>query len=155
MNSYHYIECGLNNVYIQGLEIVTDDEGDEVITIPNVYALHRAIALGIVSHESSMSGDELRFLRTEMGYTQAELATLVHHDKQTIGRWERSEFEIVGSAEAIIRRLSIEKLKLDAQEGIDELSKRSIPSAINQPITIQKLDDNSANDNSNYELLVA
>lgn len=151
MDNYHYTECGLDNVYIQGLATEIDDDGDEIITIPAVPALHNAIALGIVSHNNSISGDELRFLRAEMGYTQSELAGLVHHDKQSIGRWERSEYDIKGSAEAIIRRLAIEKLNLESNKGIDELSKQSVPSAKIQPITIQKTD----NDNANYHLLVA
>ncbi len=148
MNSHHYTECGLQNVYIDGLEIVLDDDGDEVITIPAINELHRVIAMGIVSHEHGMSGGELRFLRTEMGYTQAELSILVHHDKQSIGRWERSEFEIDSSAEAIIRRLAIEKLLLNIDSGIDELSRRSVPSVKTQPINIKKAD-------GAYELLAA
>lgn len=131
----------------EGLEFVRDDDGDEIITIPAVNELHRIIALGIVSHEYGISGDELRFLRTEMGYTQAELAELVHHDKQSIGRWERGEYDMDSSAEAIIRRLAIEKLSLNIDSGIDELSRRSIPTAQTQHINIRK-----TNDNGCYEL---
>lgn len=150
MSSHHYTECGLENVFIDGLEFVVDDEGDEIITIPAVNELHKVIALGIISHEHGMSGAELRFLRTEMGYTQSELAAFVHHDKQSIGRWERGEYDIDSKAEAIIRRLAIEKLMLDSTQGIDELSRRSVPTARAQPINIKK-----ANDNGGYELLAA
>jgi len=152
MNSHHYTECGLQNVFIDGLEFVVDDEGDEIITIPAVNELHRVIALGIVSHEHGMSGEELRFLRTEMGYTQAELAALVHHEKQSIGRWERGEFDLDSSAEAIIRRLAIEKLELNAHKGMEELSRSSVPTAKAQPINIRKTNDNEA---TGYQLLEA
>jgi DNA-binding transcriptional regulator YiaG len=150
MNSHHYTESGLQNVFIEGLEIAIDDEGDEVVTIPAINELHRVIAYGIVSHKHGISGDELRFLRSEMGYTQNELAVLVHHDKQSIGRWERGEYEIDSSAEAIVRRLAIEKLSLNIDSGIDELSRHSVPSAQTQPINIKKSNDNGA-----YELLAA
>lgn len=149
MNRHHYTECGLKNVYIDGLVFVVDDEGDEIITIPAVNELHRVIALGIVSHQHGISPDELRFLRTEMGYTQSELATLVHHDKQSVGRWERGEFDIDSTAETIIRRLAIEKLKLPADLGVDELSRRSVPTVRAQPIQIHHSNDNG------YELLRA
>ncbi len=152
MTSHHYTECGLQNVFIEGLDVVVDDDGDEIITIPAVNELHKLIALGIVSHEHGMSADELRFLRTEMGYTQAELATLVHHDKQSIGRWERGEYDIDSSAETIIRRLAIEKLNLSTDKGMEELSRRSIPTVKTQPINIRK---NGCNDNDTYELLAA
>lgn len=150
MSNHHYTECGLQNVFIEGLTPVIDDDGDEIITIPAINELHRVIALGIVSHEHGMSGDELRFLRSEMGYTQAELAELVHHDKQSIGRWERSEYEIASAAEAIIRRLAIEKLSLEVESGIDELSRRSVPSAQTQFINIRK-----SGSNGTYELEAA
>lgn len=142
MNSHHYTECGLNNVFIDGLDAFRDDDGEEVITVPAVNELHYVIALGIVSHEHGISGDELRFLRTEMGFTQAELGTLVHHDKQSVGRWERGEFEIDGAAETIIRRLAIEILELQIEVEMEDLSRRSVPTAKSQPINIRMTNDN-------------
>lgn len=149
MNSHHYTECGLKNVVIDGLPFLVDDDGDEIIHIPAVNELHKVIALGIVSHAHGISSDELRFLRTEMGLTQAELATLVHHDKQSVGRWERGEFEIDGAAETIIRRLAIEMLDLDVETEMAELSRRSVPTTKTQTINIR------SNDNGEYELLAA
>lgn len=133
---HHYTECGLMNVYISGIEKMVDDDGDEVIVIPAVNDLHHIIAEGIVSHGKGISGAELRFLRSEMGLTQAELAILVHKDKQTIGRWERSETDIDGVAEALIRKLAIEKLLLKVDLGMDQLSLRSVSTAVDQPIKI-------------------
>lgn len=151
MSSHHYTESGLKNVFIDGLETFLDDDGDEVITIPAINELHHVIALGIVSHEHGISGDELRFLRTEMGLTQAELGALVHHDKQSVGRWERGEFEIDGAAETIIRRLAIEMLKLATEAAIEDLSRRSVPTVKAQPITIQMTN----NDQPEYTLVAA
>ena len=85
MEDYRYTECGLNSVMISGLTPQIDDAGDEVVIIPNVNVLHRAIAESIVQHPNSISGPELRFLRTELGMTQSQLAQLVHKDAQTIG----------------------------------------------------------------------
>lgn len=139
---YHYTECGLNNIVIEGLSVLIDDEGDEVVEIPYINKLHSAIASGIVLHEQGMSGAELRFLRSEIGMTQAELANFLHKDKQTIGRWERAESEIDGTSETMIRKLAIEKLELDITDSIDELSKKSVSTAQDQTISI------IANDNS-------
>ncbi|HCP81790.1 MAG TPA: transcriptional regulator [Octadecabacter sp.] len=148
MSAYHYTECGLNNVFIEGLAPVTDVDGDEVIEIPAINALHCAIAEGIVKHEKGISGDELRFLRSEMGYTQAELATIVHVDKQTIGRWERGEFSIEGTAETVIRRLAVEKLVLPYEEGLEKLARSSVSTAETQPINIKA-------QNGSYQLQAA
>jgi len=136
MTIYHYTECGLQNVFIDGLKPVVDDDGDEVIEIPMINALHREIASGIVGHDKGMTGDELRFLRSEIGLTQAELARVLHVDKQTIGRWERGETEFESKAEALVRKLAIEKLGLLIDTGIDDLSRRSVPTAEMQEIRI-------------------
>lgn len=141
MATYHYTESGLLNVYIEGLSPMTDDDGDEVIQIPAINELHCAIAQGIVSHGKGMSPQELRFLRTEMGLTQDELARLVHKDKQAVGRWERGERPIGGATETVIRSLAIDNLKLDALPGgTEQLSKSSVPSAEIQPIKINHLE---------------
>ena len=143
MADHHYTECGLQNVFIKGITKMIDDDDDEVIQIPAVNTLHRVIAEGIVSHAKGMDGTELRYLRSEMGYTQSELAALVHRDKQSIGRWERSETEIDSVAEAVIRKLAIEKLKLRVELGMDQLSLRSVPTAETQTIVINLVDAGS------------
>lgn len=140
MTAYHYTECGLINVFIEGLKPVTDVDGDESIEVPAINGLHFAIAEAIVKHEKGISGGELRFLRSEMGYTQAELASIVHVDKQTIGRWERGEFSIEGPAETVIRRLAIEKLVLHYEEGLEKLARSSVSTATPQPINIKAHD---------------
>jgi len=136
MNTYHYTECGLQNVYISGLEPTVDEDGDDVIEIPFINVLHTAIAHGIVKHAKGISGSELRFLRSEVGLTQAELALLVHADKQTIGRWERGEWPIDSTAETVIRRLAIEKLLIPYDQGIEVLARSSVQTAETQPINI-------------------
>ncbi|NSX54600.1 helix-turn-helix transcriptional regulator [Parasulfitobacter algicola] len=121
MSKYQYIESGLDNVYINGLSPVVDDDGDEVITVPYIAGLHVEIARGIVTRDGQISGRELRFLRTEMGMTQAELAAKVNADAQTIGRWERDEYDIDPTAETVIRRLAGEKLIDAFDQSIDQL----------------------------------
>ena len=141
MANHHYTECGLQNVYIQGINPLVDDDGDDVILVAGINILHRVIAEAIVSHPKGMNGAELRFLRTEMGYTQSEMATIVHRDKQTIGRWERSEKELDSVAETLIRKLAIEKLALQVDLKIEQLSRSSVPTAEVQPINISAVDD--------------
>jgi transcriptional regulator with XRE-family HTH domain len=141
MTDHHYTECGLQNVYIHGIKPMVDDDGDDVILVSGINTLHRVIAEGIVSHPKGMNGSELRFLRTEMGLTQSEMASFVHRDKQTIGRWERSEKEIDSVSEALIRKLAIEKLELKVNLKMEQLSRNSVPTAEVQPININVVDD--------------
>jgi DNA-binding transcriptional regulator YiaG len=133
---YQYTECGLDNVVIRGMPVVVDDAGEEVYSIPNVIGLHRTIAACIIKHVRGISPKELRFLRTEMGMTQAELAEIVKKDHQTVGRWERGETMLDQNAETVIRLLASEKLGIRDGESVTEMAKRSVPSAEVQVIFI-------------------
>lgn len=121
---YHYTECGLDNVYIEGVEVTRDDTGDEVVRLPNIGLLHRLIAKALVDKRGPLTGRELRFLRTEMGYTQAELARIVQVDTQTVGRWERGETPIPGAADMLVRKLVLERLGLEETVPVEELARR-------------------------------
>ncbi len=125
--NYQYTECGLDYIYIYGLKPVKDDEGEECFPINNINQLHQLIAEAIVTQIKGLGGKELRFLRTEMGYTQAELAQIVKKDTQTIGRWERGETEIDQNAEFLIRSLAKERLKIQSRLTIPELAALCIP----------------------------
>jgi DNA-binding transcriptional regulator YiaG len=126
---YHYTECGLDNVQIHNMDVLTDDAGDEVYCIPNVLGLHKVIAHCIITTKRGIGPKELRFLRTEMGYTQAELAALIQKDHQTVGRWERGETPIDANAEFVIRIVAGERLGIDRNMSAEELARSCITSA--------------------------
>lgn len=129
MEPYHYRECGLDNVYIEGIEVLTDDDGDDVVVIPDVVGLHRTIARRLVQATGGLNGKEVRFLRTMLGMTQAELAAVLHVDHQTVGRWERSETQIQENADTLLRLMATQRLKLDELEPVEDVAKRTVPSA--------------------------
>lgn len=150
MNAYHYTECGLDNVVVEGVDFVVDDAGEQVVTIPHVNGLHKAIATGIVVKKGSMTGRELRFLRSEMGLTQAELAQYVHREPLAISRWERGEVaEIDPNAEAMIRLLARESLELHVEASVRSIAGWSVASAATPPIVID------GSDPENYRLKAA
>ena len=68
MTIWHYTECGLDHVVIE-TSVTRDDAGDDVIAIPAIGLLHRAIAEGVINTMGVLTGREFRFLRTEMGLT--------------------------------------------------------------------------------------
>lgn len=136
MNKYHYIESGLDNVFINGLEPVVDADGDQVIEIPFIGALHAEIARGIVISKGAISGKELRFLRTEMGMTQAELSQKVGVDSQTVGRWEREETPFNSNAELVIRKIAGERLIDAFDESMERLVDRVNSDETDPDITI-------------------
>jgi len=141
--SYQYLESGLDNVWIEGVQPITDDAGEVCHGFDNPKGLHRAIAQVIVS-KSGLSGRELKFLRSELGLTQDQLADVLHNSSLTVSRWERGTHPIDPNAETIIRVLAIEKLNLKKVKDVVGLAKLSISEA--QTCTI-RID---GSDPSNY-----
>lgn len=137
---YNYTECGLDNVVIRGMQMPVDDAGEEVYTIRNILGLHRTIAHSIITSGHGMLPKELRFLRTEIGLTQSELAQTVQKDHQTVGRWERGEVPIDGNAELVIRLLAAEKLDINPDMSVEDMAKKCLPSAKFRVIVIDGSD---------------
>ncbi len=146
---YRYSECGLDHVFIEGLEVVVDDAGEDVYSIPNLPSLHRAIAKSIVMQKSGLSGKELRFLRTEMGLSQAELAEVFRVSRITVNRWDREKGKIDSTAQVVIRLFVAERLGITLEVSIAEMAKRSVSSADTGSIRID------GKDPSNYRLIAA
>ncbi|HET6376198.1 MAG TPA: helix-turn-helix domain-containing protein [Methylocella sp.] len=146
MSTYRYTESGLDNVIIDGVDFLADDAGDGCVMIPNVNGLHKTIARGIVIRKASMSGPELRFIRTEMGMTQAELAQMLHREPLAVSRWERGETPIDANAEALVRLYAIQELKLLDQADVRAVAGWCVPTAETPPIRID------GSDPSNYRL---
>jgi len=138
---YRYDECGLDNVILVGLEVCQDDEGEDVITIRNINALHRAIADGIARKTSGINGRELRFLRTELGLTQAELASAISKDVQTVGRWERGEYPMDPTADTVIRMLVFQHIAGAEQvPAVEQMAKWAVASSGEPPFRIDATD---------------
>jgi DNA-binding transcriptional regulator YiaG len=146
MSTYRYTESGLDNVMIDGVNLLADDAGERCMVIPNINGLHKAISHGIVVRRESMSGRELRFIRTEMGMTQAELANMLHREPLAVSRWERAESPIDANAEALVRLYAIQELKLPGDANVREIAGWCVPSAETPPIRID------GSDPSNYRL---
>ena len=146
---YRYTASGLDNVILVGLEECTDDHGEKCVTIPNINKLHEAIAMSVLTRRGGMTGAELKFVRTLMGMTQAELGKIVNREALTIGRWERGEFENDPNAEAIIRLVTAERLQLKLDAPIEDVTGWCFQTADTPAIRID------ARDPDNYRPLAA
>ena len=111
ITTHQYTECGLPNIWIRGLSI-QDDAGEKTIRIPGIRKLHALISTAVVQSDGTLTGSELRYLRTEMGMTQTQLGELVHRDRLTVSHWEKDESTLDGATEAYIRILASKKLNL-------------------------------------------
>lgn len=99
----HYTMGGLNDIYLlNGFSKVETDYGGGV-KFSDISGLHKAIGFSLITDRKILSPSELRFLRKEMGLTQADLAQRLGMSDQQVARWEKGESEITGPAEKLIR----------------------------------------------------
>lgn len=103
MNEYHYSECGLDNIYlVNGFEI-TKTDGDEEIFIHDIHGLHKAIGMSIVFKQGLLLGNEIKFIRTTLDFSQTRLAQLLGCTYQTILLWEKNKTPISKTADRLLR----------------------------------------------------
>ena len=120
---YHYVECGLDYIYLSnGYDVVNTPRGNG-IKIMDREGLHKAIGEMLVSEKKHLDGSEFRFLRHELNMTQQNLAALLGVNVQTVARWEKEKtIDIPGPAQRVIRLLYSEKM--DGNQEICEPLKR-------------------------------
>ncbi len=86
---YHYQESGLRNVWLENGYDLRETPYGHGIAIHDAEGLHRALARGLIAKGGKLTGAELRFLRQEMGLSQAKLATMLGNEAQTVALWEK------------------------------------------------------------------
>lgn len=88
MSDYHYIECGLRNVWLENGFSIRQTKYGEGVSIHDVDGLHRAIAQSL-ANRPALTGAEIRFLRKGMGLSQRGLGELLGVSDQAVALWER------------------------------------------------------------------
>ncbi|MBV7460600.1 MULTISPECIES: transcriptional regulator [unclassified Acidovorax] len=106
---YHYTECGLLNVWLENGYTKHETQYGSGVSICDVDGLHQALALAIADKEGSITGKELRFIRTMLDLSQSALGKLVGSTEQSVSLWERRG-RVPKAAEIIIRMMLLEKL---------------------------------------------
>ncbi len=101
---HHYTECGLDAVYLAGVDICTCPACDEVFaSIPNVPDLHARIGEKLLKKKSLLNGPEIRFLRKNLGLSAKKFARYLSVDHATLSRWENDKQEPTGTHDRLIR----------------------------------------------------
>jgi putative transcriptional regulator len=107
-NLYHYTECGLDYVWLgSGVRLIETGYGPAA-EITDADTLDQAIAEFIVTHKKSLTGQDVRFLRSELDLTQAELAGLLGKDAQSVARWEKEKTTIPSTEDRALRQIYLE-----------------------------------------------
>jgi DNA-binding transcriptional regulator YiaG len=103
MKSYHYTECGLDNIFlVNGFESM-DFEGETVYSVHNTAGLHKAIGENILNKTSLLAGAEIRFLRKEIEMGQKDLAGVLGVKDQSVANYEKNVHKQSQAVDIIIR----------------------------------------------------
>ncbi|MCI0734459.1 MAG: hypothetical protein L0Y38_11685 [Methylococcaceae bacterium] len=91
MNAYHYVQCGLDNIWLRnGFEIVETSYGKSV-KIDRPDQLDAAICEYLTKKAAPLTGHEFRFLRLQLDMSQKRIGELMGKEAQTVALWEKSE----------------------------------------------------------------
>lgn len=108
--NYHYIECGLDNIYLSnGFKLMNTHRG-EAISIHDIDGLHKSIGLYLVTSKKELSSKEIRFLREEMLMSQFTLGRLLGVSEQAVRRWETGKTIIPKPSEYLLRLIYQEQV---------------------------------------------
>lgn len=126
MEAFHYKSCGLDHVFLLNGYEVRELGGSRAVAIHDLEGLHRAIASQLIEKPAPLTGQELRFLRVEMDFSQKALGQLLGVTDQAVAKWEKGQTKkIAKTADTLVRLLAREcLLKRDGRvfEFVRELS---------------------------------
>lgn len=101
---YHYTECGLDNVYLENISVYTCNKcSDEFVEIPQPVQLHIMLAIVISQKPAPLNGQEIRFLRKEVGMTGKAYAEMLGVNPVTLSKWENNNLNRESSSDRAIR----------------------------------------------------
>lgn len=102
---YRYDESGLSNVVLVGVEVRHCAACGRVPVIQGIEGLHRALARCIIEQDARLDGEQVRFLRSYLGWRAVDFAKIMGVTKESVSRWENDHEPIGGAADRALRLL--------------------------------------------------
>ena len=118
---YHYTESGLENVYLENLEVEFCPRCQR--TVPRfrrLPLLHETIGRALAHQPAPLAGAQVRYLRKHLAYKVREWATLLRVEAATASGWEAGEFACEPPADLLIRLTWLQLLAARAGAGLPD-----------------------------------
>ncbi|NOX34392.1 MAG: helix-turn-helix domain-containing protein [Deltaproteobacteria bacterium] len=139
---YHYIESGLDNVWLGDVSVYRCECGEYFASIPAIIELNLVIALYLIKKKTFLKGREIKYLRKNAGLNAKAFAEYIGIDKSTLSRWENNKQIIDKSNDRMIRLfyatfkgVSPDKMKSFFDDVMKEIDNNGEETRINIPIT--------------------
>lgn len=124
---YHYSESGLDNVFLANIPAVKCPKCSvEIPVIERPEQLNEMIAHAIFQKKFLLNGKEVRFLRTQLGYSQKDFADEIVKTKEYMNRIENGAGPVTPELDQHIR-LNYLRLK-----GTPKRTYEAFQNALNQ-----------------------
>ena len=118
---YHYVECGLPNVWLRnGFEKKQTPYG-EGVSISDIEGLHRCISRTLCDKPGQLTGPEFRFLRRELDFSQKIIGEIFGRSDRSIRDLEHKD-GVKEPYNGFIRHLYLESI--DSESSYIDLFKR-------------------------------
>jgi DNA-binding transcriptional regulator YiaG len=139
---YHYTESGLDNVWLVNGYTVRKTAYGKAVAVIGADSLHAFLVNRLLKKAGRLTGKEVRFLRSFLGFSQANLGTALGVTDQAVSLWERTG-RVPKSGDALLRVIVAAKLDKatpvgDLVERINELDRK-----INQRIVVREAPNKS------------
>jgi len=119
--TYHYTMCGLDYIYLKNGYRRQETEYGAGVSIERAHSLDRSIAVSVLTSFARLRGQEVRFMRSLVDFSQTDLAVHLGVKRITVARWEAApKTPIPGPADRAFRVLAASKL-FDAEWAISLL----------------------------------
>lgn len=106
--NHHYVESGLPNVVLLGVELrVCPACGEEERVMPRLAQLHRVIAEAVAEKTARLTGAEIRFLRKHLGWSAEAFAGVIGVRPETVSRWENEKEPMGATSERLLRLMAL------------------------------------------------
>jgi putative zinc finger/helix-turn-helix YgiT family protein len=123
--NYRYVDSGLPNVTLQGIEVSYCGAcGERIVSIERMADLHRALAWTVAAQVGRLQPVQVKFLRKYLGWSGTAFAKVMGTTPATVSRWEGGKQPMGVVAEHLLRALVFRERPVDEypSEQLAELS---------------------------------
>lgn len=113
IDRFQYLESGLKNVYVVNLPAIQCPECEaEFPVIPQMEKLHDLIAECLIRKKYLLTKEEIRFLRTHLGYSQVDFSEEVLQVTPTYyNKVEKGKLQVTNEIDRLVRLNFIRKIQ--------------------------------------------
>ena len=125
MSLLHFVQSGIPNLYLSGGFVQKKTPYGDGVSFLDMKGLLRAAAIARAQIDAPLVGPEVKFLRHELGFSQAKLGEHLELNEQTIANWEKSKAALRRRDSLAIQLLVLQKLA--PHISVARLASRGMP----------------------------